>query len=397
MKNSNVLIVGMGHIGGAIKQIIDEYNSSLVDRKEYHVGQVYAIDERVYHVTLFDKKYSKPTSLEEAVRSCNPDIVHICFGITEMEPHIDTRNIVVTCGHISDIIDGMKGLEKNRLMIIESTVPVGTTDDIKSVINPKLWVVHSPILGSDPHMVEDIRKNPKFIGGDMKGCGWAWVYYDMLGLKPQILNDAKTAEFIKLANNTWQDVNIGFANEMARLAGEQEIDYRQCMEMFDKFLYRLWLKPGLVGGHCVPNNPHLLNADIKTPIVQNARTVNEKTISTFCNRVTTESITLGCAERKVVTIVGLSYKPGVADMTNSPGVELYKQLILNDIPIMVYDPMVRKEICDKNYLGWTFELGNIYFTDPPLKGIVAHIHGELPELTDDAIVIDPINMYREQS
>lgn len=199
------------------------------------------------------------------------DVLHICIPYSD-----DFERIVV-----DSIIRN-----KPSLTIIESTVPVKTTENIFKTI--KRPIAHCPVRGTHATMVSDLRKFIKFIGAiDIKSAKQASKYYRSLGIKTKILSSARETEMGKLLDTTYYAMCIAWHQEMERFCKKFDVDFEEAVTLFNKTynqgykkakpnVLRPVLTPGFIGGHCLMPNIELLEKSVASSFLADIKESNEK-------------------------------------------------------------------------------------------------------------------------
>jgi UDP-N-acetyl-D-mannosaminuronate dehydrogenase len=170
---------------------------------------------------------------------------------------------------------------KPALTIINSTVVPGTTRAIAQ--RAKAPVAYSPVRGKHVHMVADLTRYHKFVAAtDLESAQRAEEHFREAGLTTRRIGRLETLELAKLAETTYFGMLIAFAQELNRYAGRVKGDYDETVTFFEEveFLPRPRYFPGLIGGHCVMPNTHLLLQVADSPLLRaiiesNARRARE--------------------------------------------------------------------------------------------------------------------------
>ena len=250
-------------------------------------------------------------------------------------------------------------LRRGSLILIESTCPVGTTETVCGWLasaRPDLTFPHSAGDESDIRVaycperilpgraLEELLSNDRVIGGVSPSCSAAAKrLYEIFVEGTCFVTNARTAELVKLAENAFRDVNIAFANEMSVVCNELDIDPWELIGLANRHPRVDILNPGPgVGGHCIPIDPWFIadTAPHLTPLIQAARQVNDGMPNVIADRVIAECDSL---DNPVVACLGLAYKPDVADLRESPAVEVIKQLQARlRARILVVEPFVSR-------------------------------------------------------
>jgi nucleotide sugar dehydrogenase len=265
-----------------------------------------------------------------------------------------------------------KHLKPRALVCYETTLPIGTT---RNRFTPALEKISGMRVGEDFSVVfspervftgrifADLRKYPKIVGGVTQQCtrkGKAF-YESVLDFdkrndlnKPNgvwSVQSSESAEFVKLAETTYRDLNIALANQFAMYAEKINVDIFQVIESANSQNFAYIHQPGIsVGGHCIPVYPQFyLHTDPTSDLVRIAREINSsmpKFVVTKINELVDD------IENKKILILGLSYRPGVKEFFNSGAFEL--RSLLEDLggEIFVLDPLYTKE--EINKLGFCY-------------------------------------------
>ncbi len=241
-------------------------------------------------------------------------------------------------------------LKKGDAVILESTSPPQTVEKImlpilsKSnlVMGEDVYVAHSPERVIPGRILIELVENNRIIGGiNQKSAEYVRDLYKTFVKGEIYLTDATTAEMCKLMENTFRDVNIALANELAKICEKMGINAWDVIQFANKHPRVNLHQPGPgVGGHCIAVDPWFIVE--KTPelanIINLARVTNDSMPAYVAEKVTT--ILKACGGNKV-TILGVTYKPDTDDMRESPVVELIEHISHHNIAVSVYDPHVK--------------------------------------------------------
>ncbi len=238
-------------------------------------------------------------------------------------------------------------LPRGVLLIVETTVPVGTTRRRVAARASELTgmtagadfsAAFSPERVSSGRVLRDLATYPKIVGGiDAHSTARAAAFYrEMLDAPVMEVRDAETAEFSKLAETTYRDVNIALANEFARIADRLGVDALQAIEAANSQPYSHIHAPGVgVGGHCIPVYPYFLAGD-DTEIIAAARRLNDDMARYAVGRLVAA---IGPLEGRTVVVLGLAYRPGVRESRHSSALALASQLAAAGATVYVHDPL----------------------------------------------------------
>ncbi|HWO72823.1 MAG TPA: nucleotide sugar dehydrogenase [Dehalococcoidia bacterium] len=240
------------------------------------------------------------------------------------------------------------GLRRGTLVLLETTVPVGTTRHHfgrllrggSGLGEGDFHLAYSPERVSSGSVFRDLATYPKLVGGVDAASGAAAkrFYSSMLEAEVLLLPDAETAEFTKLAESVYRDVNIALANELARAAEQLGVDFAVASAAANSQPYSHLHDPGLgVGGHCIPVYPYFLMQAADLPLVSMARETNDSMAEHGVGRLA-EALEDGLAGRTVL-ILGLAYRGGVKEAELSSTLLVAEALRRRDARVLVHDPL----------------------------------------------------------
>ncbi|MEX2225064.1 MAG: nucleotide sugar dehydrogenase [Dehalococcoidia bacterium] len=237
-------------------------------------------------------------------------------------------------------------VRRGALVIVETTVPVGTTRYRvaariieQSGMTPPgdFAVAFSPERVSSGSVLRDLATYPKVVGGiDERSTALAAQFYEkMLDAPVMQVRDAETAEFSKLAETTYRDVNIALANEFARMADRLGVDALQAIEAANSQPYSHIHQPGVgVGGHCIPVYPHFLGAG-DSDLIDTGRRINDGMAGYGVERL---KQALGTLDGATVIVLGFAYRANVKESRHSSAYGLVQALADAGAKAYVHDP-----------------------------------------------------------
>lgn len=256
----------------------------------------------------------------------------------------------------------MKVCVKGTTVIIESTVSPGTIDRIirplieanSFVIGVDINLVHAPERIIPGNMVHELKHNSRTIGADDIAIGEKIEeLYSCFCEGEIVLTDIRTAEMTKVVENTFRDINIAFANELAKICRSDNMDVYEIIRIASKHPRVNILQPGPgVGGHCIPIDPWFLVGDYPglTKIILAARKVNDSMPDFVLERIYDIMQERGVSEVSKVGLYGLTYKENVDDVRDSPTLQMLESMKKHlSAGVKVYDPYVTKDIVDNQY------------------------------------------------
>jgi nucleotide sugar dehydrogenase len=245
------------------------------------------------------------------------------------------------------------GVHEGSLVIFETTLPVG---DTRERFTPRLatatglrpddgfFVAFSPERLYSGSALRNLATYPKLVGGigPESGRRAAEFYASVLDAEVVLMSNAEAAEFSKLADTTYRDVNIALANEFARYADRMGVDILEVIAAANSQPYSHIHQPGLgVGGHCIPVYPHfLLSRAPEMELVELSRRVNDGQVGMA---IKTIQKALGGLEGVPVLVLGLTYRDGVKELAYSRALPLIERLAFHGARVSAYDPLLSDE------------------------------------------------------
>ena len=414
---SKLALVGLGYVGMPIavefakhinvigfdinKQRVEEYKSGIDSTNE--VGE--AIKNTTVDFTSDPKKLGEASFIVVAVPTPVND---------DTSP--DLRPVEGASRTVG------QNIRPGTIVVFESTVYPGVTEDVCVPIIEKEsglkcgvdWKIgYSPERinpGDRVHTLTNIRKVVS--GMDEESANEIQKVYDIVVKAGTFrVSNIKTAEAVKVVENSQRDINIAFMNEVAMICDRLGIDTIEVLDGMNTKWNALGFKPGLVGGHCIGVDPYYLtNAAEKlgyhSQIILNGRKVNDSMGAFVADAAIKEMIEAGKAPKKsTVVILGLTFKENCPDTRNSKVEDIYNRLKEFKIKPVVCDPWADPAVAKKEY-GITLTP----FEELPKADcvIVAVGHNDYrsmsmlrlkelfkPELTDEEkVLVDVKSLYR---
>ena len=331
-----ISIVGLGYIGlpTAIVAAQNGYKVSGFDIDKQKVEKINTGDptivepeiiQRLYKV-LQDKSFSATTKLKRAD----------CFIISVPTPFFQENKV----SDLSYVFDAAKRIcsviNPGNLVILESTVPVGTTSKVAQLIAEKsglklgidLFVAHCPERVLPGKIFEELVCNDRIIGAVCSGSAkLAKNFYSKFVKGKITFTDDKTAEMVKLVENSSRDVAIAFANQVASMCNKAGLNPHEVIEFANNHPRVNILNPGCgVGGHCIAVDPWFLIETFpqNSELLKTARHINDMRPDHIIKNVIKKvaAIKLEKKAKPNVLVLGLTFKPDVDDLRNSPALQI---------------------------------------------------------------------------
>lgn len=241
-------------------------------------------------------------------------------------------------------------LQKGNLVILESTVPPMTIENLLIpilkesgfTIGEDLFVAHSPERVLPGRLFEELISNDRIVGGiNEESCLRTLMLYKYFVKGNIYMTDARTAEMVKLIENTYRDVNIALANELAVIGEKLSINMWEAITLAN-YHPRVQLHapgPG-VGGHCIAVDPWFIieQAPEESNLISMARKINDSAPNRMVKLI--ES-TISHLSNPTITLLGLSYKGNIDDVRESPSLVILSQLVEKGYKIKIHDPYVK--------------------------------------------------------
>lgn len=250
-------------------------------------------------------------------------------------------------------------LARGNVVILESTSPVGTTEQVADWLRemrPDLAIPEPDGEAGDVQLaycperilpgkvIEELVRNDRVIGGMTPQCSEAAVGFYRHAVEGAChVTNARTAELCKLSENSFRDVNIAFANELSIVADKVGVDVRELIALANRHPRVNILNPGPgVGGHCIAVDPWFIvdSAPDEARLIRTAREVNDAKPHWVVDQVIAASKAF---ERPVVACMGLAYKPDVDDLRESPSAEVARLLAAHGaIEVIACEPFIEE-------------------------------------------------------
>lgn len=392
-------VIGLGYIGLPTALMLAANGNDVVgtDINSKTVGELGA-----GHVTfkengldeLFDKAVNN--GIRFSAECCDADIYIIAVPTPYNKDNkkIDAKAV---CGAVEDVL---KVCRDNAVIVIESTIAPGTVEHfIRPIVRGrKVHLAHAPERIIPGNMLYELQHNSRTIGAD--DCKIGEKIKDVYAsfCKGEIVvTDIKTAEMSKVVENTYRDINIAFANELAKICRNGNMDVYKIINIANRHPRVNILQPGPgVGGHCISVDPWFLVGDYPglANIILAARKINDSMPEFVLKRAREIMDENGITDIKRVGLYGLTYKENVDDTRESPTLQLLECMRAHLAgSIKVYDPFVKNDIVDNQY----HDPGE-FFNDTDMV-IVMVAHDEILKnrhFLDGKVVFDTRNAFKEK-
>ncbi len=279
-------------------------------------------------------------------------------------------------------------------IVIESTVSPGSIDrhirPLAEQSDKKVKIAHAPERIIPGAMIYELEHNSRTIGSDDAETGELLKkIYGTFCKGEIILTDIRSAEMSKVVENTFRDINIAFANELAKICRSDNMDVYEIIRIANKHPRVNILTPGPgVGGHCISVDPWFLVGDYPglANIILAARKINDSMPEFVLERIHDIMQENNITDLSRVGLYGLTYKENVDDVRESPTLQLLESMKKHlAAPLLCYDPYIKEQIVDRQ----VFSLEE--FADSVDIVVIMVGHSEIIERFDvikDKIVLD---------
>ena len=294
-----------------------------------------------------------------------------------------------------------RNLSAGSIVVYESTVYPGCTEDVCIPIlennsglkcGTDFKVGYSPERinpGDKIHRLENIKKIVS--GMDAESIENIKAIYDIvieIGTYP--VSNIRTAEAIKVVENSQRDINIAFMNELAMVFDRMNIDTNEVIDGMNTKWNALGFRPGLVGGHCIGVDPYYFTYQAEklgyhSQIILNGRIVNDSMGAFVADTAIKKMVEAGLAPKKSnVVILGLTFKENCPDTRNSKVVDIVARLVEYGINPQIVDPWANRQEAQREYGISLCDFSDIKDADCIIAAVA---HNEFRKLTTDDLIV----------
>ena len=248
-----------------------------------------------------------------------------------------------------------KILKKSDCVVLETTVPPGTTETIVKEWLEKsglrlgdFYLAYSPERIMTGFSISRLKEFPKIIGGvDKKSGEIAFDVYKKFIPNISLVSSSKVAEFTKVIEGCYRFTNIALANELFKIADELDVDFFEARKFANHEYCNIHLPSTGVGGHCIPVYPWFLIKKIgedKSSLLKTSNEINDEMIEYWAEKIIEESNKLDKPLNRVkICIKGIAFRKGVKSIYNSRNLELVKILKKKGLDVYAFDELFTKD------------------------------------------------------
>lgn len=357
-----VNVIGMGYIGlptalmlasHGVQVVGTDYNVKLIETLRQ--GRTTFKEEGLEE--LFLKAVTAGIEFSNEYQETDMYIVSVPTPYDEKSKKVDASYVEKAVEEVLNVCI------KGTVLIIESTVSPGTIDrhirpkveEKGYIIGKDIHLVHAPERIIPGNMVYELIHNSRTIGADDREIGEkVKAVYESFCQGEIVVTDVRTAEMTKVVENTFRDINIAYANELAKICRSDNMDVYEIIRIANKHPRVNILQPGPgVGGHCISVDPWFLVGDYPglANIILAARKINDSMPEFVLERIYEIMKKEGITSVDRIGLYGLTYKENIDDMRESPTLQMLesmeKHLCID--AIKVYDPFISKDVVSNQY------------------------------------------------
>ena len=354
MQNKKITVVGLGYIGLPTAVVmagaghhVKGFDAKKEVRDSLKSGKIHIVEN---HLQEAFTEVMENGCLEIADEMPVSDIYVVCvptpFLEEENEKTADLSYVESAAKEVAKV------LKKGDLVILESTVPPHTTAMMTNVLAEEsgldrndFYTAHCPERVLPGRILYELRHNDRIIGSeDPRAAEITKELYETFVVEGHCyVCDDVTAELCKLAENTFRDINIAYANQLSMLCEKAGIDVFRLIELANKHPRVSILTPGLgVGGHCLAVDPWFIVEKYgeNATLIRTAREINERKPLWVKDQIVKA---IDQDKTKKIGILGMAYKPNINDMRESPSLVLANALKSEGYCVYGCEPNSRSE------------------------------------------------------
>ncbi|MCL2378042.1 MAG: nucleotide sugar dehydrogenase [Defluviitaleaceae bacterium] len=360
-----VVVVGLGYIGlptalimacNGTKVIGVDKNPNIIETLIN--GEVTFQEDGLEE--LFQKANNAGITFQTQLAKSNMYIIAVPTPFDKTTKRIDTGYLT---GAIREVL---AVCEDGAIIVIESTVSPGTIDmHIRKEVNGKnIRLVHAPERIIPGNMVTELVNNPRIIGADhVQAAQEVKKLYQTFCTAEIVITDIRSAEMSKVVENTFRDINIAFANELAKICRAGDMNVYEIIRIANMHPRVNILQPGPgVGGHCISVDPWFLVGDFPqlSLLIHEARKINDSMPVYVLERIQSIMSQNGITDISRIGFYGITYKEDVDDSRESPTLQLFNivKTALGHEP-KCYDPMLKDMLFSSQYESYESFLDDV--------------------------------------
>jgi UDP-N-acetyl-D-mannosaminuronic acid dehydrogenase len=375
------------HVIGTDKnnEVVKKLNNGIISFEEKGMAE------------LFNKAKANGICFSNEYQKADVYIVSVPTPYIKISKKVDASYVENAVKEVFETCD------EGAIIVIESTISPGTIErKIKPIVdnrltNKRVHLVHAPERIIPGNMIKELENNNRTIGADDIEIGNKIKKLYKTFCKGEIVvTDIKTAEMTKVVENTYRDINIAYANELAKICRSDNMDVYKIIKIANMHPRVNILNPGPgVGGHCISVDPWFLVGDYSelAKLINTARTINDSMPEFVLERISSIMDLENISDISRIGLYGLTYKENVDDIRESPTMQLLTSMKKHLARgIKVYDPYVKNDIVENQYHNLDDFLNDIDMV------VIMVGHNEIKEnlnLLSSKVVLDTRNICDE--
>jgi len=362
MNDVKIAVVGLGKAGLPLAAVIAESGLDVIgvdidaDRVSMINSGANPIPEESGLSELIKKHGGKnlvATSRYADARRCNVFIVIVPLFIDD-DHSPDFRVLESAFRNIGKIV------KKGDIVVLETTVPPGTTDTLvrgwleeeSSIGSGEFYLAHSPERIMTGQSISRLNEFPKVIGGvDEESGRVCFEVYKQFIPNLHLVSSARVAEFIKIIEGCYRDVNIALANELFRIAEDMDIDFYEAREFANHEYCHIHLPSTGVGGHCIPLYPWFLIKEMeregrfdRVRLLRTCRELNDEMVEYWAWKIVLECLKIDRPLNEIkICVGGITFREGVKELHHSRNLALVRLLMRKGLYVSVYDELLERD------------------------------------------------------
>jgi len=399
-----VNVIGMGYIGlptalmmaaHRVEVVGTDYDKERIDRLKN--GEIVFEEDGLEE--LFREARKGGIRFSHEYQKADTYIIAVPTPYLKANKKLDAKYVVNAVKSVLGVAP------KGAVVVIESTISPGTINKfVKPIISESglilgedIHLAHAPERIIPGNMIYELENNSRTIGTEEAGVGQhVKKLYSSFCKGEIVLTNIKTAEMSKVVENTFRDINIAYANELAKICRADDMDVYEIIRVANKHPRVNILQPGPgVGGHCISVDPWFLVGDYPglANIILAARKINDSMPEFVLDRTYHIMKENNITDLGQVGFYGLTYKENVDDVRESPTLQLLESMKrhLAALP-RTYDPFVKKKIVENQ----TLDFEEFIQKSKIIVVMVGHQHiKEQVDLLSDRILLDTKNIFTQ--
>jgi len=354
MKDKKISVIGLGYIGLPTAALLASNGYSVVgmDVNEHAVTTINQGENHIVEPDLdaFVRSSVAAGKLQAFSQPQPGDVYIICVPTPFYEDSaIPQPNIDYVLAATRSIAPFVKA---GDMVILESTSPVGTTEQMQAVLRDAGVQVNDVHMAYCPERVlpgkimTELVENDRIVGGITPAATQVVAEFYRTFVHGVVFEtDAKTAEMCKLTENSFRDVNIAFANELSLICDKEGINVWDLIQLANHHPRVNILQPGTgVGGHCIAVDPWFIvvRDEGNSHLIRTARAVNNNKTDWVIEKIKqiAADVKPRSGTKVKIACLGLAFKPDIDDLRESPALEVAETLLAQGYDVVAVEPNV---------------------------------------------------------